>query len=494
MVRSQATEKLPIPSPLVARVIELASDPDVETAKLAALLVHDPVLSARLIGIANSSFHAPRSPIATVDRAVNFLGLRAVRNVVLCIGVTKLFAPSELRGFPLDRFWECSLRRAAAARCLAKRLRGTNPDELFATGLCQDIGVLRLARQAAGDAAPGAFAIEKPSEERWLAERAAGQGHDQLSFGLLARWSFPEELALIAQYHHTPEEAPPTLVVRARICHAAEALADLFVVPEKHEAMRAAERAISKLKLGSEELPALCAEVNAAVTEASLLLDLRVGRQPTYEEIAARACEGLFELNLSYEELTRRLRETIVEKERLAEELKRLNRELETRALTDALTGLANRRAGDATLVRELAQSHRSQKPVSVLMADIDHFKRVNDTFGHATGDEVLRLVARAILTSIRVTDTAARYGGEEFVVILPGTPRENAQVVAERIRHAVAAAVHDGPKPIAVTVSLGGVSVVATRDALPDQVVARADKALYEAKSSGRDRVVWAP
>lgn len=153
---------------------------------------------------------------------------------------------------------------------------------------------------------------------------------------------------------------------------------------------------------------------------------------------------------------------------------------------TDGLTGLANRRVFQQALSRELTLAHRRGEPCTLVLLDVDHFKAVNDTHGHPAGDEVLRVVGRALLDTARGTDVAARYGGEEFALILPSCSAAEARVVAERFRTAVAA----DPGPVPVTVSAG----VATypQDAEGEaSLIAAADHALYRAKRTGRDRVV---
>ncbi|MFI5253991.1 MAG: diguanylate cyclase [Candidatus Limnocylindrales bacterium] len=162
----------------------------------------------------------------------------------------------------------------------------------------------------------------------------------------------------------------------------------------------------------------------------------------------------------------------------------------ETRARIDVLTGLPNRRHFDE-LADILAQGRRSGDALGVLMVDIDRFKALNDRYGHARGDDVLRAVGRAIAGSVRMGDTPARYGGEEFAVILRRATSEQAQMVAERIRAAVAAI--DLPAlGVQGTVSVSvGVAVGAERGLAVAALVERADRALYQAKRLGRDRVV---
>ncbi len=169
----------------------------------------------------------------------------------------------------------------------------------------------------------------------------------------------------------------------------------------------------------------------------------------------------------------------------------RLRRSLEREAMVDALTSLNNRRWLDARLPRLLRRYAFSGDPVSVAMVDVDHFKRFNDDYGHAAGDEVLVAVARAINSTLRPTDYAARYGGEEFVVILPDTDPDGAVVAAERLREVVArtaVVVGDGRKLPPVTLSLGVAGMTEGEEST--SLLARADAALYRAKHRGRNRV----
>jgi diguanylate cyclase (GGDEF)-like protein len=182
-------------------------------------------------------------------------------------------------------------------------------------------------------------------------------------------------------------------------------------------------------------------------------------------------------------------------------ELRQRNSELEgmlTRterlAMTDALTGVYNRRRFTEMLRREWATARRYKHSLSLLLLDVDHFKAVNDGDGHAAGDEVLKNVAMIISSAIREVDVCARYGGDEFVLLLPHTTAQNAAVVADRVREklARARATWSGAAS-AVSLSVG----VATSDDAtlvnPDELLEVADRALYEAKRQGRDRTVLA-
>lgn len=171
-----------------------------------------------------------------------------------------------------------------------------------------------------------------------------------------------------------------------------------------------------------------------------------------------------------------------------------LNEALAHEAHTDALTGCANRRYFLDMLAQERDRSVRHSFNLCVLSLDIDHFKRINDTFGHAAGDEVLKNFVATINSQLRQTDLLGRLGGEEFSVLLPHTAAPEATLTAERIRAAVEAthAVADGTR-IAVTVSIGGTQWVADSNLTLDELLAQADQALYAAKHAGRNRLVWA-
>jgi diguanylate cyclase (GGDEF)-like protein len=164
-------------------------------------------------------------------------------------------------------------------------------------------------------------------------------------------------------------------------------------------------------------------------------------------------------------------------------------------SFTDALTGVPNRRQLFLRLENEVSRSLRFGDPVSLLMIDLDLFKRINDAHGHTVGDGVLRGVALALRRSIRKIDIVARYGGEEFCVVLPRVGKPEALEVAEKLRRAVAAASMPGPEgdpTLSVTIS-AGVATLGTDAQDVAGLIEKADTALYEAKRLGRDRVAVA-
>jgi len=173
-------------------------------------------------------------------------------------------------------------------------------------------------------------------------------------------------------------------------------------------------------------------------------------------------------------------------------ELQRALRESRGLAITDPLTELYNRRYLWELLGRELLKSRRNRTPIATILADIDHFKRFNDTWGHEAGDLVLKRVADVIRENVRGSDIGCRYGGEELAVILPETTLEVAVERAERIRHGIAALhLEYGGRPLAAVTSSFGVAVYPQHAGDAEALLRAADEALYEAKKAGRNRVV---
>jgi diguanylate cyclase (GGDEF)-like protein len=219
----------------------------------------------------------------------------------------------------------------------------------------------------------------------------------------------------------------------------------------------------------SDEMEAVIAK---GMEHNALLLDNR------------RLVAELLEINA---ELEKKVSERTLQLEQRALELEMANERISELAYLDSLTNVANRRSLDETLVREVDRGSRLGLPLTVILLDIDHFKSVNDTFGHAMGDKVLQSIARTVSGMARPYDLVARYGGEEFLVMMPGATSEDGGMVAERFRAGVSAITVEG-FPRQVTASFGVATMLPGDPA--HSLFDRADKALYRAKQNGRNRV----
>jgi len=204
------------------------------------------------------------------------------------------------------------------------------------------------------------------------------------------------------------------------------------------------------------------------------------------ERLARKARENALQIQKHANEI---LEQRVIER---TIDLQQANKMLETLSLTDGLTRIKNRRSFDKIYPREFKRAIRDKTPLSVLMMDIDHFKNLNDTWGHLPGDECLKMIASKIKNELqRVSDMAFRYGGEEFCVLLPNTQTRGALIVAERIRKQIETTDFQvNNQNVTVTISIGLISRIPPQKCHPDELLSIADKALYQSKQSGRNRV----
>ena len=273
------------------------------------------------------------------------------------------------------------------------------------------------------------------------------------------------------------QRVKPTVILQDLVMPGVDGL-DLVRQYRKHPALHA----VPVIVLSTKEDPATKSEAFQAGANDYLV------KLPDKIELIARVRyhTRAYLDHLQRDEAYRALRES-------QRELMRANLELERLTRIDGLTGLGNRRYFDEYLAAEWKRCQRTQSPLSVLMIDVDHFKRYNDAYGHLAGDDVLKQIARVIQDgSTRSTDLAARYGGEEFVVILTGVPQDGATHVAERLVQGVRNLniAHGADR---VTISVGVATAWPDAESDPARLVNAADLALFRAKNEGRNRLVSA-
>lgn len=493
--------RIPSPPQALTKVIQTASDPRAPMVAVARAVSSEPGLSVQLLRIVNSSVYRRGTAIATVDRAVAMLGNRALRNLALCVAVQNCVR-GRLGRFDLNRFWEDSLRRAVAARALAERFGNAevDPMEAFTFGLLQDLGLLALVQTMPEHSEAWMQCVGRLGDDRRLVEQKLfGTTHDEVAEQLIAAWSLPPELATPMRFHHRPAAAPAEYRRAAQIAGLAELLAQVLSATDKRSALGAARAGLAReMSLDAETVDELVDRIAASVDEVAGELGFRVGRQPTMEEILSQANAGLVELNLTYEEVVRRLERALAEKEELAQQLAARNRELEQLSITDALTGLPNRRALSGRLSYELARVAAKGGSIAFVMGDLDRFKSINDTWGHEFGDAVLKAAAKALRAAARASDLVARIGGEEFGTVIVDVDGADATALAEGLRRAVGEvriACPDGHTR-GFTISLGlawiggTTSAKVDADAIAASLYRTADRALYDAKQGGRNCV----
>ncbi len=218
---------------------------------------------------------------------------------------------------------------------------------------------------------------------------------------------------------------------------------------------------------------------------AQLLADDRLHDNPLLPELR--------QLHELYRTLAQRSERLVREKARLETQLINLNRSLDLATRIDPMTGLLNRRAIMEMIDQEFSRAHRHQRAASIVLTDLDNYKRINDNHGYNTGDDVLVEVARVLRSCVRSEDLCSRWGGEEFLILLPETPLDGALAVANKIRESIAMTLFSANREgISLTASLG------VCEYQPDQnifeAIKRADLAMHQAKQAGRNRAMVAP
>jgi len=482
-----ARHKTELVSTSVARIVQIALREDVGLSELAQLAATDPAFALRVLAFVNSPAMGMRRQIDDVRQATNLLGVRGMRTLGLSLMVTSL-GPTNAGA---ELLLANCLRRAIVARELAVLLRIKDPDPYFTAGLLLDAGLLASAKK---DLERAVYIAGAPAMYRVVHERVAGfVPHPQLGSEIAGNYGLGPEMVGALASHHDARMPPDSF---AQVAWVAERCAAVFEGGDTGHHHKVAQAAIEGINLIPEQLDSLVARVPDMVQELASALDRSVGEQLQIGDLQERAHERLIALNEHYEGIVRTLEELLERKEALELELRSANERLERLASTDELTGVGNRRAIDEALRRDLARADREATPLSVILIDVDHFKSVNDTWGHATGDAVLSSLGKLLRNLLRVSDVAGRWGGEEFLCILPNTDSAGAVVVAERLRTSLPLNTVAGPRgPVQVTASFGVATVrgPGCRNA-GEGLMRRADSSLYTAKEQGRDRVVVSP
>ncbi len=471
-------------STLAMQIVQRASEPEVAVSDLAALAEGDAGFAVRLLAVVNAPVNGISRRIVNVRQAAAMLGSRGIQNVALglCVaGIAPLGPVGEL-------LMALSMRRACAALRIAELCNVPAPGDHFATGLLLEIGVLMLARDQLDRVAPLA---RTPSQGRLVRERALGIEPHPFAGGRLARkWHLPPDMTLAIEHHHDPA---PLSTPLARSAWAAERVAAVFEGGDSASLRSTAIGALGVLGIAASDADTLLSELPGRVQEAASAFGRGVGQPLSMEKVMSDANARLFELNSQYQELVRMMEGLLAEKENLVESLQFANAQLAELAASDGLTKLLNRRALFEAAEREVARAKRHGHALSVVLFDVDHFKKCNDEHGHHVGDEVLCGVAETAKATLRAGDLLGRYGGEEFAFVLAETDSSTASALADRVRRAIAEREHQaGAGRFRVTASFG-VTTLGEESSF-SALLERADAALYEAKRAGRNRVVTAP
>ena len=493
-----SSDELPTLPTVANKLITLTSKDDTTITDIADLVAQDISLSAKILKVSNSAFYSFPQQIGSIKQAVSILGTNAVRSLVLSFSFLSIKGRVKSSHFNFDKFWERSLASAVAAKLILEKVKGADTEEILICGLLQNLGELIFARTFPEQYDKVLQTVEDKQYDTISAEEDLLHGnHAFIGYEVAKHWGFPESLLQPILHHHDPAGYTGTnkkIAQTTKAVYLSHLLTNIMysTMPEEYHS-RFRKEAKSLLGLNFEDIDAILADVHIQVEKNGQYFDLKFKNIKSVQEILQEANIKLSLMNLDYDQINRQLVQAKIALENLTKELEEKNRILDNLANLDGLTGVFNHRYFQNTLDQEISRASRTEGTLSLLFIDIDHFKKFNDTYGHQTGDFILAEFARVLKETLRQYDTLARYGGEEFAVILPETGSEDALIVAEKLRSAIAnQTFSDKREEYHVTASFGQTSC---RPALEDnfsksRFINQADEALYDAKEKGRNRV----
>ena len=484
-------DNLPSLPAVALEVLRLSQDEDATLDDMAGCLSRDPALAAKLLKLANSSLFGGGKSVTTLQRATMLLGMKTVKLMALSFSLAGSLPKKGQQGsFSFGEYWHRSLVTAIAARSIARLTRSQQGDEAFLCGLFAHFGKLVLSRCLPENYEPIVAEVGGwPTVA--LEEQRLGFSSTDVCASLLKGWDLPEVIYLTVGYWPHPERgealsdpAVRRLVALLNLAHLAEGV---LCDQEKGKPLAELHRTMAAQHgITPGEVDALLVGLESGIGETAELLSIQLPDGTSHEELINQARMQMVHVSLgtAVDLAAERRRNATLETQK---------RELESLATTDRLTGLPNRAAFDAFLERHTRARLEGPVPraLGLIMVDVDKFKAFNDTYGHATGDEVLRMVGGVLERLTRKGDLAARYGGEEFAIVLPQTNPFGLKSAAERLREAIEAEVLevDGQK-LSVTASFG-CACIARFEAPTDTsaLLKLADHFLYQAKKKGRNR-----
>ena len=485
---------------VAVKLLEMSKDPEAEIKNVVDVIKTDPAISARILKAANSSFFGLQSRVTSVDSAVMLLGTTVVTSLALSFSLVEDSVGDGPAVNHYHAYWTQSIVQAVSAELLSRHVVDAVDSEFFLTGLLADIGRLAMLKTIPDEYV--AVLNAAVDDEGWLPEvesEMLGFNHVEIGARLAENWGLPEPIVQAVRHHHdsSPELSDAGHPEEARLVQATAmaALAGEYYAstPRGQTLDRLRGTGHDLFGMSEEEVDEFLFTVHGRTAEAAELLAVTTQDLGDPNELMDQANKQLAELAMQAHAASAQL---VAQNEVLArekQELQSRNQQLQHKAMNDSLTQVYNRYFFDEVLQAEISRCQRNAAPVGLIFTDIDHFKKLNDTYGHQFGDQVLRQVAARLEDNVRKSDIIARYGGEEFVVLAVDTTLDGLRLMAERLCSAVEEdETYFGETRVAVTVSVGG-SIATPEgpcDAFARRLVADADAAMYDSKNAGRNQV----
>ncbi len=485
--------RLPSLPSIAMRILNAVKADEASLGELAKIVSSDPALAARVLKISNSSFYALSQKVDSIQKALTILGTETLKNIALSFVIVRCMQTNDGSGFNFDFFWRRAVTAAVASDLISNAI-DQKSDDIFITALLQDIGIVILYLCMSEEY------LKVLDEKRVTGipitaaeKKMFNYDHQEVGTQILQKWGLPESIYLPIQYHHNNTSVPAECRDKAQILWLADRMSSAYHGARCVDKINEINNTLGQVYgFGEKEIGRIIDAVANKSVDILSYFDIDAGDMKPYSQLLLEANEELGKLNISYDQLILELKRSKERTEDLAVELQKANEKLRELATRDGLTGLHNHRHFQEVMVNEIGRSVRYKKPLTLLLLDIDHFKRVNDEYGHPAGDKVLVTVSDIMRGAVRESDLVARYGGEEFSILLPETNLNGGTILAERLRRAIeGTAIDVEGHMVKVTISIGITTYnLASGHSGKAKFIQSADRGLYLSKESGRNRI----
>ena len=431
VARLEHCRDLPTPPGVAERIIALSSDANSDISALAEIVSFDPALTAKVLRMANSSMYARQAKVETLEQAVMMFGWNGTLNLALSFSLVSNINTNSNNDFDYNFFWKRSVTAAVSAKHLSTLMGiDSRKEDLFLPGLLQDIGMLALVKAIPDLYMDHGDDLHQHKIVQQIEYEKLGIDHAAVGAWLLNRWNLPNNIIeLVAISHREEDSADDLNTTSAEKCiEVSNVIADCICSDEnKKDYQYTADVCQKVLGLNNEEFLENLEKIIEELKETAAIFELDVGDSTLLNCMAEQAKELL--LLRSMETL-----KTAEDLHKEAEYLGSKARELEDSAKIDTLTNIFNRSYLEKVIHDEFESSKLRNTPLTIVMIDLDKFKKINDTYGHSCGDKALIYAVSILKSCMRDTDSLFRYGGEEFVAMLPNTNTTGAESFATRI------------------------------------------------------------
>lgn len=482
---SEAVEKfatndcLPSLPEVAVRLLQIADEDQPDYLQIAQIIRTDPAISGKILKVTNSALFAFRQKTESIEEALPKLGLNMIRIIILGFHLADFKADGPELKESFRKHWRSSLTQGVFAELMAEKLEYKNPEVYFLAALLQDIGILAMISRVPRNYLDNVLKRVDFPEVVSAEKSFFGFSHVDVSMAILRHWGIENSFEVGIKHHH--DRIVPAIKTNhpniIPILQAASRGAQMMFadrssdLPLKQAVSQWAGFVNFRLGLNFRQCESIIDEISSGVNKYCALFNFDIGEGVCPERVVKQAKDRLHRIAFEL------LEKSVLEKTNRNDSLYK-----------DSLSGLHNRRFLDERLPDLIADNMRRKNAIGLIFMDVDKFKSINDTFGHAVGDQAIEAVASWITQSIRSQDIAIRLGGDEFVIIIQEVSAAAFAAIISRMMAGPPALKNEHEDPWPIKLSLGCIHVMPPKAGTIDtnHLLDQADQLMYRAKTQG--------